>query len=335
MRSRSTLLTIRAPVLWAVALVSVTVVGWAAVIAAGAGYPWDLYAGHFPDLISDKYTALASVDGSGPYVPLSELADRYGFSDAGWPAPHPRTPAGLLTQVPLILIPDRWMVLAGVPMMVAAVGALLWASTKIAGVDDRWGALGLFAWAASPLFSWDMLYPTAGFISWAVVLGWWWTRHRPRWAGAIFGVVAAIKLWPAVIVGVLLLRRDSRRIGVIGALTAAGLTLAGLVLPGASIGGTVEALRQAGAFFGRAEGNLSAVAAFGWPVIVVAAALVAWGVVGRVSLDWRIAAAVAAGVLSSPLVWGNYYYSLLPVAIVAAAALVDPSRRRSPGWGWD
>lgn len=323
-------MTVSSRMLWIVGIIAAAAIGWIAVVSSGADYPWGLYVGHFPDLASDKYTALAAVDGSGPYATLAELADRYGFAKAGYAAPHPRTPAGLLTQLPLILVPDRWLVLAGVPMMVGAIAVLLWASTRIAGIDSRWGVLALFLWVASPLFSWDILYPTAGFISWLVVLGWWLVRRRPTWGGVAFGAAAAIKLWPGLIVLALLARRDTRRMGWIAALTGALLTLGGLLLPGTSIEGTVEALQAAGEYFGQSEGNMSAFYAFGWPVAVVAAALFAWGVT-RDSLEWRIAAAVGAGLLLSPLVWGNYYYALVPVATLGLAALSGSSSKAPTG----
>ena len=322
-------MTLSSRTLWIIGVIVATVIGLIAVVSSGADYPWQLYVGHFPDLASDKYTALAAIDGSGPYATLAELASRYGFAEAGYAAPHPRTPAGLLTQLPLVLIPDRWLVLTGVPMMVAAVALLLWASTRIADIDSRWGVLALFLWVGSPLFSWDILYPTAGFVSWLVVVGWWLVRNRRLWAGVVFGAAAAIKLWPGMIILALLARRDTRQMGWIAALAGASLTLGGLLLPGTSIDGTVTALRAAGAYFGRSEGNLSAIHAFGWPAAVVAVALFGWGITRR-ALDWRIAAAIGAGLLLSPLVWGNYYYALFPVATVGLAALLrttnEPTR---------
>lgn len=321
-------MTLSTRILWIIAVCAATGIGWVAVINSGADYPWRLYAGHFPDLASDKYTALAAVDGSDPYATLDRLADRYGFADSGYPAPHPRTPAALLVQTPLILMPDRWLVLAGVPMMVGAIAILLWSTTRIARIDSRWGVLGMFAWVASPLFSWDILYPTAGFISWLVVLGWWLIRRRPTWAGVALGTAAAMKLWPALIVASLLIRRDTRRIGWTAVAAGGVSTAGGLALPGTSVTGTIDALQEAGAYFGQSEGNLSALGAFGWPVLLISAAVFFWGL-SRDRVDWRMACAVGAGLLSSPLVWGNYFYAALPVAALGLKTLFESRQRES------
>lgn len=306
---------------------SATAVAVAILVTSGASYPWPLYVGHFPDVVSDKYTALAALDGSGPYATLDELAHRYGFAEAGWPAPHPRPPAALLVQLPLVLIPDPAILWVAVAATLAKTVSLFWASARVAGVDTRLGAAALLVFMALPPFRASILYAVVTPVPWAIVFGWLLLRLRPGWAGALFGFAAAVKLWPAIIVAALLFRRDTRRVALIGVVTATALTGAGLLLPGVSISGTVEALRTAGAVFGVTEGSISLYAAIGGWAVLVGGAVFAWAVAG--GPDRRIGGAVVAGLLMSPIVWAGYWLSALPGAFLLYRRVLD----RSETWG--
>lgn len=315
-------MSLRPSIVWSTVVAAALVTGWVSIVYSGADYPWNLYVGHFPDIAADKYTALAAVDGSGPYVSLAELAQRYGFADSGWVAPGPRPPGALIWSVPLILIPDRWLLLVMVPVMVAWVGSLMWATTRIGGIDTRWGAVGVLLWIASPLYSWDVLYGSMTFVTiWGVVVAWWLLPRRTLLAGGILGLAAAVKLWPAIVIAALLLRRDTRRSGLIAVVAATTISLAGLLLPGASIGGSIDALGQAGSHFGNSRGNLSSVQAFGWPAVAVAAAI--FGIaISRDRVDWRIGGAVVAGLMLSPIVWSNYLLTALPLVVLGSKSII-------------
>lgn len=258
--------------------------------------------------------------GGNPYRPLGELAADAGVANGGQRAPHLRPPAALLLQAPYLLIERAeavaWMGYVSIPALIA----LLYWTARIANLEP-WKTL-----AFAPIvlvkgnpFDWG----THSLIVAALIVGAWAIR-RP-WAGALLGMAAVVKLWPALIVVALLRERDRRAVWAIGA--GGALTVVGLVVvPGASVSDFIDGTAAASRGYLTAAGNGSL------PAFMVRAGanyVLAPALVGVAAGLWwwlrspraPFATSVAAALIATPLVWNPYYWAAAPILAI---------HRRSP-----
>lgn len=307
-------------------------------VAMSVVHPDDWDRPYFPDGASDKYTALAAWTGGDPYQPMDRLAAEYGFYPTGHPAPHPRPPAALLVQGPMVFVADSWIIPVMSLLSVAAVTFVFWGAARL----SRFPASVFVAAAAVYLAASDYWYASSGLIVAPLIVGGWLLlERRPEWAGGLLGVATAVKLWPLAVVVALLTRSGLRRAGLWGVATAVGLTTVGLLLPGASVDGTLTAGSTAAYFFSESSLNMSlpgVAVSLGVPLIVGSAAaglLWLFGIRAARNSDELVGWAVVAGICASPVAWGTYWLAAIPVAAMFARALVDTRPRVScqpVGW---
>ena len=152
----------------------------------------------------------------------------------------------------------------------------------------------------------------------ALILVAWAFQDRP-WAGIPLGIAAAWKLWPAlVVIGFWLSgrRRASYQAGVVFFL----MNAVGLLLPGVSINGSLESLRNGNDDWLEHSQNASLARVlfrFGIPAgigIVVASGVGCWLALRDKSR--AIALTVVAALLASPLSWPSYALAALPAGAI-------------------
>ena len=174
---------------------------------------WGIH-GYPPDGGSDKYTTLAAWDGTGAHSDMDEVFARYdadGFVGAA--APIPRPPSAFLLHGPLALLPDRAIIPVVGLFSVVAIVTTCWAAACISGLPGWW--LGLLAVAiASGSNYW---YANLGFLIPAMLSLAWLSlnKGRPVTSGVLFGVAAAVKAWPLIVVAALLIRRPTRNVALV------------------------------------------------------------------------------------------------------------------------
>jgi alpha-1,2-mannosyltransferase len=160
-------------------------------------------------------------------------------------------------------------------------------------------------------------------------------RSRPLESGVWFGVAAALKVFPGVVLLYLLARREWRA-ALAGVATAAALTLAPAVRYGRAVAqlfGDWISIHRGGDWPTRLQ-NQSIYAAVerAWPehagaVIVAASAVLVLAVlcvamtqsVQRVRSE-ELALVLAAGVLLSPIAWDHYWVLMFPAVLAVAVA---------------
>ena len=157
-----------------------------------------------------------------------------------WFGLHQDRPAGeLLTEYPT---PVAWA-LAGLHAVASELAAFkIWFALIMVGLDalttvllwrrSAWmGALWLaFGTAIGPITYFRIDLPTATLVALALL----WSSARPRTAGALLGLAAAVKLWPALLAPLLVVGADSqRKPRLVGFLCmGGGLGLASLIIAG-------------------------------------------------------------------------------------------------------
>ncbi|MEW1645177.1 glycosyltransferase 87 family protein [Streptomyces sp. NPDC091219] len=206
-----------------------------------------------------------------------------------------------------------------------------------------WRRYGWFGWAlvACGLALFEPLRDTFSFgqvnlLLLALVLGdcWLLSTGRGRWAGAGIGLAAAIKLTPALFIGLLLLARRWKAAAVATAVALGATGLAALVVPEASTFYWTRALWDT-TRVGRLDyvsnqslqGVLARLGDTGRPVWATAVVLVmaVWAVRARHALvvgDWTAAFALTGltACLISPITWVHHLVWLLPSFAVLVRA---------------
>lgn len=321
--------------IWSLTTVALLIVG-----LPRTDYPW-WEGGRFPDAVADKYVAKAAADGFGAHRPFIELAEHYEVPGDPWEHVHPRPPAALIGQLPLVLIPDQRLLAFMALVTAVSTAATFAAVAQISGGNLAWSVVAVF-------FGYSWHEWTRGNFWWLlagalVAWGWVGVRSGKRWGPWLIGLVAAVKVWPLfVIAGLWLIRR---RHAIEALVVAAGATTLGLLLPGVSIGtfGGEGALE-----FVETTANLSLAKWFveiDVPAPIVAGAVVAAGlwwvaVRHRRSVDWILGVSVVGGLLAAPLSWMVYWTAALPAVGVwihridvkrAAAASRRQQARRVAG----
>ncbi|MGW5124217.1 glycosyltransferase 87 family protein [Streptomyces sp. NPDC004069] len=255
-------------------------------------------------------------------------------------------PFAALTMLPMALVGPNTAIAGALLLNLAAVAAVLW---MLAGQELR--RHGWFGWALAAC-ALALLEPVRDTVSFgqvnllllALVLadGWLLSSGRGRWAGVGIGLAAAVKLTPAVFIGLLLLAGRRRAAAVATAVTVAATALAAWVAPDASrfywthaVWDTTRVGRLDYVSNQSLQGVLARLAAPGEPsraawALAVVLVLAVWAWRTRRALradDWRAAFALTGLVscLISPITWVHHLVWLLP----SFAVLVHARRLRT------
>ncbi|MFH8342085.1 glycosyltransferase 87 family protein [Streptomyces sp. AM6-12] len=261
---------------------------------------------------------------------------RYGFT-------YP--PFAAVLMLPLAPLGRNTAIAASLVLSTAALGVVL---RVLAG--DRWRCYGWYRWslALCALALFEPLRDTFSFGQVNVVLlalvltdARLLAGGRGRWAGAGIGLAAAVKLTPALFIGMLLLAGRRRAAAQATAVVAAATALAALVDPAASRFYWTRALWDTGRV-GRLDyvsnqslqGVLARLGETGRPLWALAAlaTLCVWAWRTRRAAragDWGAAFALtaAAACLVSPITWVHHLVWLLP----SFAVLLRAGHRRVAG----
>jgi alpha-1,2-mannosyltransferase len=265
-------------------------------------------------------------------------------------------PFAAVTMLPMALLGLRTAIAVGLLLNIAAALAVLY--VLAAPVLRRHGGHGWFGFAVLGclLALFEPVRDTFSFgqvnlLLLALVLGDAWllagaVRGRARWAGVGIGLAAAVKLTPALFIGLLLLARRPRAAAVATGVAAGGTALAAWAAPDASRFYWTEALRDTDRIGQLAyvsnqslQGVLARLAQPAEPdrvvwALAVVAVLCLWA--WRASRALRSGDTVAAFALTglaaclvSPITWVHHLVWLLP----ALAVLADAGLRHAPGTG--
>ncbi|TXS61080.1 DUF2029 domain-containing protein [Streptomyces sp. me109] len=241
-------------------------------------------------------------------------------------------PFAALAMLPMALVGESTAIALALLLNLVALGAVVW--ILVGPSLRRHGWFG-FALAACALALFEPVRDTFSFgqvnLLLALVLSdaWLLSTGRGRRAGVGIGLAAAVKLTPAIFIGLLLLARRWRAAGVATAVTAGATALAVWAAPGPSRVYWTEALWNTGRI-GRLDyvsnqslqGVLARLAAPGEPnraawatAVLLALSVWAWRSVRAVAdEDWSGAFALTglAACLVSPITWVHHLVWLLP-----------------------
>ncbi|MEU6065514.1 MULTISPECIES: glycosyltransferase 87 family protein [Streptomyces] len=247
-------------------------------------------------------------------------------------------PFAALVMLPMAFVGLRTAIVGSVLLNLAALAFVL---RILAG--SEWRRYGWYGWAlaACGLALYEPLRDTFSFgqvnlLLLALVLGdgLLLATGRSRWAGAGIGLAAAIKLTPALFIGLLLLARRWRAAGLATGVAVAATALAALADPGASRFYWTEALWETGRV-GRLDyvsnqslqGVLARLGVPDRPFWATAVLLVlcvwAWRTRRAAAAgDWTAAFALTglAACLVSPITWVHHLVWLLPSFAVLVRA---------------
>ena len=296
------------------------VLGGLAVAFLLTGFPFasdytrGMEMGVLPDVLHEQATAEEALGGD-PYRPVSDMMAERGYPEMQGGV-SPRTPAALLLQLPLVVIPPQALMPIVTGLILVLVAVALWLTHRIADVEWRW-----IAWAGPVVyFSYPVVtaisYGSVSVILMTVLILSAWAFQEESWSGIPLGIAAAMRLWPGlVIVGFWIAGR--RRAAYVAAAVFLVVNVVGLLLPGATLGGTTDViLAGAGDWINHNQNASLAALVDGWglpiavPTLIVSCATV-W-------LAWRnrseaIALTVLGGLVASPLSWPAYFLVTLPI----------------------
>jgi hypothetical protein len=288
------------------------------------------------DFCQDIVASLRLLAHQNPYAPITSC----GILNL---TPHP--PASLLVTAPFALLPVAWGAALWDVCSLVALGVAVIVITRELGLRlDTWRAAILLALLAvwAPMLSTLLEAQDSLLLLLLVVLAWRDARSgRSGRAGALLGVAAALRLFPALLVVYFALRRDWRAVALAG-VAFLGCSLA--ALPWIGVAGYLDYATHAapavGASWIGSNGNASL---FGLPYHLLGAtplatlaplagrALVAVLLALLLTLTIRrppapfarddtvFLAYIPATLLVSPLMWLHYFVLLLlPLAVLAA-----------------
>jgi hypothetical protein len=246
------------------------------------------------------------------------------------PDDHARTPGAIVVLLPLALIPADFLTSTASIVSVISLGLIAAGTVRLRPT----GYLGATAFALSLSASVSFIqavFHGSTFVPLAACLVWMWVylqEGRPIQAGALLAVAGVSRLWPFLVIVVLMRRRQVRALSA----TVAGaglLTIAGVLLPGITVGGSLDAVIEGGAGWITAEHNgslaswLIGFGAVPAAVVGLIAALSVWylGLRRSPNLDSDVGWTLPAAILASPLAW-------LPYLLTVAPFVMPPSRSR-------
>jgi len=242
-------------------------------------------------------------------------------------------PFAAVSMLPMALLGLRAAITAALLLNVAALGAVVW---MLGGPSLR--RHGWYGWALTgcALALFEPVRDTVSFgqvnlVLLALVLtdAWLLSTGRARWAGIGIGLAAAVKLTPALFIGLLLLAGRRRAAGVATVVAGAATALAAWIAPDASRFYWSEALWDTQRI-GKAayvsnqslQGVLARLAEPGEPsravwlvVVLVVLAVWVWRARRAVAVgDWWAAFALTGltACLVSPITWVHHLVWLLP-----------------------
>lgn len=274
------------------------------------------------DVMADRVTAEAAVDGTGIDQPLSQLMKRHNLTYYDQNVIAPRPPGAVIAALPTLAVPVPLLLATAAVVNVAAIAYIGWASTRIAGISAAWGVVVAALYFTPFMHEVVRWGNNACLIAALVVAAWMTERTKPVAAGGLLGAAAAIKLWPALLVFVI-----SRRAKTATVLTASGVTLAGLLLPGvtlAAMGGLNSNELWLTSGFNHSLAAVFARRGIPGSVLIGAAIGAAiWFLCLRLagSTDGRIGVTVLAALLISPYSWAPYWLAVVPAIFVIARRL--------------
>ncbi len=279
--------------------------------------------GHTFDFGLDWLTARALLSGIDPHQPLSELGERFGVGiDGGGHWIHPRTPAALLIQAPVGLIPREWAYVVGRLLTITSFAGFAWVVARIARIPIHWCLAAMPFLLLIPPFS-DVLAvsQTSFLVAGAIGLSWLMMRDGDRTsAGFPLAVAVSLKLWPWPLVPALWW--TGHRKAAAGCVVGfSAFNLAGLALPHVTLTGVVNGLMDAGDL-----GSPSLIGDIDPWVAAATAAAVVYGL--RRLEKWQVySLAIAVGLLASPVLWSHYLVALtVPVALILESWRPDRAR---------
>ena len=294
------------------------------------GFPdpmeWTDYEESFADAVAYLMATRAAWDGNGAATPTDELARMYeDIPDFPYRLVYPQMPAALLVQAPTLAMSPTTVVNWGAFFTLATLGVVVAACASYGHIKVKvlvWLApliavspqliigyeFGKFGTGAIPLVVAGLLFLNAG---------------RFQFAGLAFGTAAALQAWPAILL-VALLRIGQKRATAAGFGIALLLTIVALALPGVDLFGTVSGLRVGGLshVLNPTNGSLAGLISFAGIAphtasilgLLVGAGLWILGIRllrdDSMIMGWSI----VCGLLASPLSWGLYWLTALPVA---------------------
>jgi hypothetical protein len=278
------------------------------------------------DLRADRLVTKAAIDGLDPYAPVDSLADRYG-SDLHWDHVHPRTPGALVLQLPLAFLSESLLRSVAVGMTAAAlagtvlVGLRLWDPRLVVSL----AVVAVFA-ITSPAVESATVGAQSSVVAFLLAVAWWRARHREdAVAGVALGVAVTLKLFPWLIVVLLMFRRP--RTGLVAIGSGVVLNGLGLLYPGVDVPGVVTALSST-TWSGSSALNGSVVRLLDGVIshTALALALAAVGLAATFliarqtwSFDRQWFAVLGVCLVVSPLVWRHYALALIPALLWMAA----------------
>jgi hypothetical protein len=232
------------------------------------GYTRLLDTGLFPDVLHERALAWEAIYGN-PYRPFGEIVAAHGYPPPPVAGMNARTPGALLLQLPLLLIPERVLLLTTVGLVLIQLAFALFLTKRIVTASKMPLAAGPLFFVSFPAVTAIMFGATTVLLMVDFVLLAWAFRDR-RWAGVPLGLAMASRLWPALIaVGFWI--GGYRRTAVHSIGVCVVISTIGLFLPAVTLTGTVASVIGGTAAWVTRNQNVSAALTatrIGIPIVV-------------------------------------------------------------------